>query len=369
MSPDVRRPIDRVLLLFALMLMSIGMVWVYSASAFKSSQVSTAFLVKQLLGGGLGIILMLGLSQMPIATLRERPRPLMVAYGGVILLLVAVFFFPKINGAQRWLILRGYQFQPSELMKPLAVLIVSWWMVKHASAWLRKEDAVPKLVTLAGILVLPLGLILKEPDFGTTTLILLVSMLLVYLGGAPKWIFAISIPAVLAAGTAFVFSAKYRMERVTSFLDPGADPLGHGHQALQSLIALGNGGLTGTGLGGSMQKLHYLPEAHTDFIFAVIGEEAGILGTTAVLLLYLGILWRGYRVARRVKDSFLRLAATGLTFTLVVQALFNMSVVLSLAPNKGIPLPFVSYGASSLIVALMTLGLLLAISKEAATEA
>ncbi len=368
MAPDVRRPIDRVLLLFALLLMAVGMVWVYSASAFKSSQVSTAFLMKQLVGGTIGMVLMLALSQVPIAALRERPRILMVAYVAVVVLLVAVFFFPARNGAHRWLLFRGLQFQPSELLKPLSVLLVSWWMVRHSSAWERKEDAIPKLVTLAGIMLLPLGLVLKEPDFGTTTLILLVSMLLVWLGGAPKWIFVVTIPAVLAAGTAFVLSAEYRLNRVKSFLNPEADPLGTGHQAIQSLIALGNGGLAGVGLGGSMQKLHYLPEAHTDFIFAVIGEEAGLIGTTVVLVLYLGILWRGYRVARRVKDRFLRLSATGLTFMLVIQAFINMSVVLSLAPNKGIPLPFVSYGASSLIVSLITLGLLLAISKEAAVE-
>lgn len=369
MAPDVRRPIDRVLLLFALLLMAVGMVWVYSASAFKSSHVSATFLVKQLIGGGVGVVLMLAISQLPIIALRERPRPLVVAFGVLIALLVSVFFFREINGAHRWIIFRGFQFQPSELLKPLSVLIVSWWMVKHASAWQRREDAIPKLVTLAGILMVPLGLILKEPDFGTTTLILLVSMLLVYLGGAPKWIFAVAIPAVLAAGTAFVLTETYRIRRIVSFLSPEADPLGAGHQAMQSLIALGNGGITGVGLGGSMQKLHYLPEAHTDFIFAVIGEEGGLIATTAVLLLFLGILWRGYLVARRVKDSFLRLAATGFTFMLVIQAFINMSVVLSLAPNKGIPLPFVSYGASSLIVSLMTLGLLLAISKEAAVEA
>jgi cell division protein FtsW len=150
---------------------------------------------------------------------------------------------------------------------------------------------------------------------------------------------------------------------------PEADPLGSGHQALQSLIAVGNGGITGVGWGASMQKLNYLPEAHTDFIYAVISEEAGFLGSAIVLLLFVGILWRGYHIARRVRDGYLRLCAIGFTLMLVLQAFMNISVVLSLAPNKGIPLPFISYGSSSLMASLASLGLLLAISKEASAGA
>jgi cell division protein FtsW len=368
MAPDVRRPIDRLLLFFAVMLVAVGMVWVYSASAFKYSSTATTFLVRQLIGGSLGMALMLALSQADVSALRENPRALQVAYVLVLLLLGAVWFFPARNHAHRWIILAGVQFQPSELLKPLSVLIVSWWMVRHSEAWTRRQDSIPKLLTLAGILLVPLAMVLKEPDFGTTFLVLCVSMLLIFLGGAPRWIFAVAVPALGAVGAAFIWFEPYRRARVLSFLNPAADPLGKGHQALQSLIALGNGGLVGVGLGGSMQKLHYLPEAHTDFIYAVIGEEAGLLGTVIVLSLFVGILWRGYRIARRVRDRFLRLVAMGLTFLLVIQAFMNMSVVLSLAPNKGIPLPFISYGNSSLMVSLATLGLLLAVSKEAAGE-
>jgi cell division protein FtsW len=350
------------------MLVAVGMVWVYSASAFKFSSTATTFLVRQLVGGGIGVALMLALSQTDLTVLRENPRVLQVAYGITVLLLCVTFFFPAINHAHRWIRFAGFQFQPSEILKPLSVLIVSWWMVRHSNVWAHREDSLPKLFTLAGILVVPIALILREPDFGTSFLILFVSMLLIYLGGAPKWIFAIAIPVLGTVGVAFVWFEPYRRARVLSFLNPQADPLGKGHQALQSLIALGNGGITGVGLGGSMQKLHYLPEAHTDFIYAVIGEEAGLLGTVIVLSLFVGILWRGYRIARRVRDSFLRLAAMGFTFMLVIQAFMNMSVVLSLAPNKGIPLPFISYGSSSLMISFATLGLLLSISKEAAVE-
>jgi cell division protein FtsW len=345
--------------------MAVGMVWVFSASAFKSQRTATTFLVTQLVGGGIGVAVMLALSQTEVSALRDNPRALQVLYVLSLILLGMVFFFPAINHAHRWIRIWHLSLQPSELFKPLSVLITAWWMVQHRDAWLRRQDSIPKLLLLFAILMLPLGLILREPDFGTTFLILAVALLVTFLGGAPRWIFAIATPALGAVGFAFVWFEPYRRARVLSFLNPAADPLGKGHQALQSLIAVGNGGLFGVGLGGSMQKLNYLPEAHTDFIYAVIAEEAGLVGSVLVLALFVGVLWRGYRVARRVRDSFLKLCAMGLTLLLVIQALMNLSVVLSLAPNKGIPLPFISYGGNSLIASLASLGLLLAISKEA----
>jgi cell division protein FtsW len=245
------------------------------------------------------------------------------------------------------------------------VLITAWWMLRHKDVWSKRQESIPKLVLLALIFSLPLALMIFEPDFGTTFLILMVAMLVIFLGGAPRWIFAMVTPILMVVGFAFVYFSPYRWARVTSFMRPEADPLGKGHQALQSLIAVGNGGIFGVGVGNSMQKLNYLPEAHTDFIYAVIAEEAGLIGSLIVLFLFVGILWRGYHISRRVRDGFLRLSAMGITLLLVVQALMNMSVVLSLAPNKGIPLPLISYGSSSLIASLASLGLLLAISKDA----
>ncbi len=370
MAADVRRPVDRWLVFFALALVAIGMVWIYSASAIKASQnhtAATAFLMRQLVGGAIGIAFMLALSQVDLATLQDHPRPLMVTYFIMLGLLAAVLVIgPKINGAHRWLRFGPMSIQPSELFKPVSVLIAAYWMVRHREAWRNHRDALPKLLSLAGILVVPLALILREPDFGTTFLIVFVALMVVYLGGAPKWIFAIAIPVLGALGTAFVVLSPYRLARVTSFLNPEADPLGKGHQALQSLVAVGNGGLMGVGLGAGRQKLFYLPEAHTDFIYAVIAEEAGLIGTAAVLTLFVAILWRGYRIASRVGDSYLKLCAMGFVLLLVVQALMNMSVVLSLAPNKGIPLPFISFGPNSLITSLICLGFLLAISKDTA---
>ncbi len=372
MAADVRRPVDRWLVLFALALVAMGMVWIYSASAIKASQnhaAATAFLTRQLLGGGIGIAFMLALSQVDLAILQDHPRPLTVAYFILVGLLLAVLFFgPKVNGAHRWLRLGSMSIQPSEFFKPLSVLIAASWMVRNREAWTNRRDALPKLLGLAGILLVPLALILREPDFGSTFLIVFVTLMVVFLGGAPKWIFAVAIPFLGAIGTAFVVFSPYRLARVTSFLNPEADPLGKGHQALQSLVAVGNGGFMGVGLGGGKQKLFYLPEAHTDFIYAVIAEEAGLIGTVTILALFIAILWRGYRIARRVGDGYLKLCALGFVLLLVVQALMNMSVVLSLAPNKGIPLPFISFGPNSLISSLICLGLLLSISKSAASS-
>ncbi len=369
MNPDVRRPVDRWLVFFALALVAVGMVWIYSASAIKASQnhaAATAFLTRQLLGGGIGIAFMLALSQVDLATLQDHPRPLMAAYFILVGLLLAVLFFgPKINGAHRWLRLGSMSIQPSEFFKPLSVLVAAAWMIRNREAWTNHRDALPKLLGLAGVLLIPLALILREPDFGTTFLIVFVALMVVFLGGAPKWIFAVALPVLGALGTAFVVLSPYRLARVTSFLNPEADPLGKGHQALQSLVAVGNGGFMGVGLGGGKQKLFYLPEAHTDFIYAVIAEEAGMIGTIAVLALFVAILWRGYRIARRVGDGYLKLCAMGFMLLIVVQALMNMSVVLSMAPNKGIPLPFISFGPNSLITSLICLGFLLSISKDA----
>jgi len=366
--PDVRRPIDRLLLFFTVILMAVGMVWIYSASAVKASTgtgAATAFLVRQLVGGGIGITLMLALSQVDLNLVKENPRLLVAAYAVLVVLLMAVFGFPKVNNAHRWIRAGFISLQPSELFKPVSVLIAAWWMVRHQDAWTRFEDSLPKIVLLVVILALPLGLILLEPDFGTTALTAGVVLLVAFLGGLHRGLFAILGGSLALVAGAAVAVSPYRLARVLSFMNPEADPLGKGHQAIQSLVAVGNGGLAGVGMGAGRQKLFFLPEAHNDFIFAVIAEETGLLGTVIILTLFSLIFWRGYRIARRVRDPFFRLCAMGFTLLLVLQALMNMSVVLSIAPNKGIPLPFISYGPTSLIASLVSLGLLLSISKEA----
>ena len=370
MAAELRRPVDRWLVFFALALLALGMVAIYSASAIKASQnhtAATTFLVRQLVGGFIGILVMLGLSQLDLTTLQDDPRPLYVAYGVLTALLLGVLIFgPRINGAHRWIRLGPVSLQPSEFLKPLSVLIAAAWMIRYREAWKDHRTALPKLLGLGGILLLPLALVLREPDFGTTFLIVFVTLMLTYLGGAPKWVFPVAIPVLGALGAAFVVLSPYRLARVASFLNPEADPLGKGHQALQSLVAVGSGGLLGVGLGDGRQKLFYLPEAHTDFIYAVVGEEAGLIGTAVILVLFAAVLWRGYRITQRASGGYLKLCAMGFVLLLVVQAFMNMSVVLSLAPNKGIPLPFISYGPNSLIASMACLGFLLSISKDTA---
>ena len=351
---DFNYPILGVTLIIIVM----GVLTIKSATASQE----TSFYLRQIVWALAGFVAMATVLVIDYSSL---DRWAYVILGiNLVFLVIVEFAGVTAGGSRRWINFSFFSFQPSELLKPLSVLIVAWWMVRHSEAWTRRQDSIPKLFTLAGILLVPLAMVLKEPDFGTSFLVLCVSMLLVFLGGAPRWIFAVAVPALGAVGAAFVWFEPYRRARVLSFLNPAADPLGKGHQALQSLIALGNGGLAGVGLGGSMQKLHYLPEAHTDFIYAVIAEEAGLIGTVAVLALYVGIIWRGYRIARRVGDGYLKLCAMGFMLLLVAQALMNMSVVLSLAPNKGIPLPFISFGPNSLIASLICLGLLLSISKD-----
>jgi cell division protein FtsW len=368
----LRRPVDRWLLLFAALLMAIGMVWVYSASWVRAAQgghgAATAFLVRQLIAGGIGVVLMLLLTQVELAPLQDQPRSIWITLAVLTVLLLAVLVVgPKVNGAHRWLRVGPLSIQPSELLKPVAVMVASYWMVRHKDAWTKNREAVPKLVLLAMILAAPVAFMLAQPDLGTAFLIIFVVMLIVFVGGAPRWIFAVSIPLLSVVGFLFIWMTPWRWQRILAFLDPGKDPQGKGHQALQSLIAVGNGGLFGVGMGEGQQKYFYLPEAHTDFIYAVIGEELGLVGTVTILALFVGILWRGTRIARRSSDPFLRLTATGLTLLLVVQALMNMSVVLSLAPNKGIPLPFISFGPNSMITSLICLGMLLSISKDTAS--
>lgn len=369
---SLRRPVDRWLLLFASLLMAIGMVWVYSASWVRASQgghgAATAFLVRQLVAGAIGIVTMLILTQVELSPLQDQPKPLWITLGVLTVLLAAVLVMgPIINGAHRWLRLGPLSLQPSELIKPVAVIVAAYWMVRHKDAWRNNREAIPKLVLLAMIFIPPIAFMLVQPDLGTAFLVIFVVMLIIFLGGAPKWVFAVTIPVLGIVGFLFIYMTPWRWQRFLAWLDSSGDPQGKGHQARQSLIAVGNGGFFGVGMGEGQQKYFYLPEAHTDFIYAVIGEELGLVGTLTILALFVGVLWRGTRIARRCPDPFLRLTAMGLTLLLVVQALMNMSVVLSLAPNKGIPLPFISFGPNSLITSLICLGMLLSISKDTAS--
>ena len=277
-------------------------------------------------------------------------------------LLVVVLLAAPHQQTHRWLRWGPLSFQPSEFAKLMLVIFLAYWLEKRGAeinGFLR--TLLPALV-LVGVV---LSLILKEPDLGTPVAIVLVSSALFYLAGLRLRYFLYLFLATLPGLYLLVLRVPYRRSRVLAFLDPYADPLGKGFQILQAYIAVGTGGIDGVGLMEGKQKLFYLPEPHTDFVFAVIGEELGFLGSVAVLALFAVILWRGLRAATASSDEFGRLLAIGLTILVVGQALVNMSVVLGLLPTKGIPLPFVSYGGSSLLVNLLAVGILLNISQLA----
>jgi cell division protein FtsW len=286
--------------------------------------------------------------------------------GVVGLALIAVLFSPPVNNARRWFGFAGIGVQPSEMAKLVAIFFIAALLERR----MHRIDDIKYALMPIGLVVLGLvGLILLEPDFGTSMALVLVAAVMVFAAGLNyRYILGVILvgaPAVyiLVMGTA------YRRQRVLTFLDPWRDPLGAGFQIIQSLIAVGTGGVWGKGLMNGVQKLFYLPEPHTDFIYSVISEELGLVGATLVLLCFCVVTWRGLRVALRAPDTFGAFLALGLTTMVAVQAFFNISVVLGLLPTKGIPLPFVSAGGSSLLVNLIGMGILLNVSQHASSEA
>jgi cell division protein FtsW len=298
-------------------------------------------------------------------TYRE-PVFIWTCLGIVSLALVAVLFSPPVNSARRWFGLAGIGIQPSELAKLVAIFFTAALLERRVH---RIDDVRYALAPIAIVVVGLVGLILAEPDFGTSMSLAAIAAVMVFAAGL-SYTYVVGVVLCALPGIAFlVMGTAYRRQRVHTFLDPWSDPLGHGFQIIQSLIAVGAGGMWGKGLMNGVQKLFYLPEPHTDFIYAVIAEELGLVGATVVLLCFCVITWRGLRVALRAPDSFGAFLALGLTTMVAVQALVNISVVLGLMPTKGIPLPFVSAGGSSLLINLVGMGILLNVSQHASSEA
>jgi cell division protein FtsW len=282
--------------------------------------------------------------------------------GLVTLGLVAVLFSRPINGTRRWFAMSGFGIQPSELAK-IAVILFTAALLERRMA--RINDIRYSLVPIGVVTCVVVLLVLLEPDFGTAVCIMLVVALMVFAAGLDWRYFAGIVLAALPVILLVAVWEPYRLRRLTTFMHPELDPRGDGFQILQSLIAVGTGGVTGRGLMQGVQKLFYLPEGHTDFIYAVIAEESGLVGTTLVLVAFAVVTWRGLRIASRAPDSFAGFLAIGLTGMVAVQAFINMSVVLALMPTKGIPLPFVSAGGSSLLINLLGMGILLNLSQHA----
>ena len=360
---------DKVLFLSILLLVCSSVVMVYSASAVIAMdryQQPYYFLFKQVTWVVLGVCLLLTAMRVDYRHLKQ-PFVIWTALGGSILALIAVLFIgPEINGTRRWFAIGGIGVQPSEVAK-VAVILFTAAVLEHRMN--RIDEVSFSLLPVAVVAGGVGGLIVLEPDFGTAMTILLIVGAMVFTAGL-SYRYLVGLVITLGPLLAIVLlSESYRRQRMLAFLDPWSDPLGSGFQIIQSLIAVGTGGLFGQGLMAGVQKLFFLPEPHTDFIYAVIAEETGLVGATLILLCFLVILWRGLRVAVLAPDRFGSLLALGLTMMVSIQAFLNISVVLSLVPTKGIPLPFVSAGGSSMLVSLLCMGVLLNISQHASAEA
>jgi cell division protein FtsW len=341
-----------------------GVVMVYSASAMIAVQENHSqfhYVVKQGIWTLIGFAVMFVMMRLDYQRLNRS----WIVYGLLlltILLLLAVFAFPPVNGARRWIKLSGFSAQPSEVAKLSLAIFVAYVIERRAgdegSFW---KTFVPCMFALA----IFAGLVAKEPDLGTALMLAIIAFTMCFAGGVrPRHLGLATVPALLFVGKMLIFT-PFRMRRLIAFINPWADAQGTGYQVVQSLIAVGSGGEHGLGFAQGRQKLLFLPFAHSDFIFAVIGEELGLIGALIVIFVFAVFLWRGMRAALRAPDRFGMLLGIGIVVGIVAQALLNMSVVLALLPTKGIPLPFISYGGSSLVPTLAGVGILLNISQFA----
>src|SRR5919204_3401658 len=360
--------IDKVLFTATLLLICISVVMVYSASAvlaLERFQQPYLFLTKQALWSALGLAVLVVAARVDYRTYRNE----MFIWGLLALvaaMLVGVLFSAPVNGTRRWFGLGGLGIQPSELAKIACVFFTALILERRMH---RIDDLSYSLTPIGLIVGLVVALILLQPDFGTSISLALVVAVMVFAAGLHYRYFVglalVALPAIYLV----LVAAPYRRRRLLAFWDPWADPLGDGFQIIQSLVAVGTGGVFGRGLMAGVEKLFYLPEPHTDFIYAVISEELGLIGATVIVLSFCTIVWRGIRTAMRAPDRFGGFLAIGLTTMVAAQAMVNISVVLGLMPTKGIPLPLVSFGGSSLLINLLGMGVLLNISQHDATGA
>jgi cell division protein FtsW len=354
---------DRILFTATALLTCVSVVMVYSASAawaLDKDLQAHVFLTKQALWTVLGLAGVAVAMRIDYRTYRNEAF-IWSLTGVVGVLLVLVLFSVPVNGARRWFNIGGLGIQPSELAKIAAILFTALMLERR----MHRIDELSYSLLPIGLIVGAMSvLILLEPDLGTALTLLLIVTMMVFAAGLNYRYLVGATLAVLPILYLVIMSAPYRQRRLLAFWDPWADPYGEGFQIIQSLIAVGTGGVFGLGLMGGIQKLFFLPFPHTDFIYAVIGEELGLLGATTVLICFCVIAWRGLRIAMRAPDAFGSFLALGLTTMIAAQALVNISVVLGLLPTKGIPLPLVSSGGSSLLISLLGVGVLLNVSQH-----
>ncbi|NEX17427.1 MAG: rod shape-determining protein RodA [Halochromatium sp.] len=349
-----RLHLDLPLLLFLLLLSAFGLLMLYSASGQSVVQVE-----RQAIRLGLALLLMIAIAQLSPALLRQWSAPLYLL--GLGLLAAVLLFGEQSKGAQRWLDLGILRFQPSEVLKLALPMMLAWY--------LSLRPLPPRLldILLASILIaLPVLMIAKQPDLGTALLVASAGLATLFLAGL-RWRLILGLAALAAAAAPLLWSLMhdYQRQRVLTFLDPGSDPLGAGYHIIQSQIAIGSGGLYGKGwLQGTQSQLEFLPERSTDFIFAVIGEELGLFGILALMLLYLAVILRGLIIAVQASDAYSRLLAGSVTMVFFVYLFVNMGMVTGLLPVVGVPLPLISYGGTSLVTLMLGFGILMAVHTQ-----
>ena len=355
---------DKWLLWATMLLLGFSLVMVYSASARWSMDKFDSpyhIFTKQAIWIGVGTLLLLAAMRVDYH-FYKKPLVIWTALGLAVVLLLVVFGFPEINGTRRWINVKGLTLQPSEFAKLAAIFFTAALLERRMHRINELKYALLPIGIVAGLLT---GLIVLEPDFGTSAALAGVVLVMVFAAGLAYRHLAAVVCVMVPIAAIVAMAAPYRVKRLMAFLDPGSDPTGDSFQLLQALIAVGSGGPVGRGLMDGMQKLGYIPEPHSDFIYAIVGEELGMIGATAIILCFCVIALRGVRAAMVAPDRYGALLATGLTAMIAGQAFVNISVVLGLVPTKGIPLPFVSYGGSSMLASLIAMGILLNITQHA----
>ena len=359
-----KRQIDWFMFAIAGGLAVFGSMMVYSASAMMAMKESSessqyTYFLKQLMFVVIGIVLMYVVSRFDYRILNNKTAVTAILVVTSIAL-AAVRFFPEINGAKRWIRFSGVSFQPSELAKVALPIFLAWYLAKHEATVTELKTTV--LRSVAGLVLLG-GLVMLEKDLGTTIVLCLIFSAIYFAAGARMVHIAAVAGVMILAAVGAIAIAPWRVQRVLAFLDPYKYADDESYQVIQSLYAIGSGGILGEGFAKGQQKLFYLPYPYSDFIFSVVGEEFGLLGTLAIVTTFGLLLWRGTKAALNAPDRFGMLLGIGLITGIIAQALFNISVVISIMPAKGIPLPFISYGGSSVVVTLIAVGILLSISK------
>jgi cell division protein FtsW len=356
--------VDKWILLAVVALLALGMTMVLSTSYLYSQERyadGTYFFRKQMIAMGAGTLLLIVFSLLPPSLYRRFAYPLLAGTFIILLLVLIPGIGAARGGAKRWIMLAGFAFQPSELAKLAMIVYLAHSMAKKETM-IRTfcVGVLPHFIVTGAFAVL----LLLEPDFGSVLILTMLLYFMLFIGGVRMHHLLatglLALPMLIYVMT----KAEYRLRRLMSFLDPWSDAAGSGFHVIQSLIAFGSGQLTGRGLGESRQKLFYLPEAHTDFVYSVIGEELGLLGALLVLALFGVIILRGFRLSARIEEPFDQYLAFGITVLLGLQALIHMGVVMGLMPTKGLVLPFISYGGSAMVLNLMEAGILLGLSRR-----